>query len=110
MVVREEATAMTRAVLGLGVAALLSASISARAGGDEGLPELNAKVVKFARDHLGQKVDDGQCAMLAVEAYRVAGARMFPPVGGDEPEYVWGEYVPKASEVRPGDVLQFHKA
>src|SRR5436305_3569285 len=31
-------------------------------------PELNAKVVEFARAHLGKKVGDGSCLTLAVAA------------------------------------------
>ena len=34
------------------------------------LPPLNEKVVGFAREHVGKKVDNGQCTSLAIEALR----------------------------------------
>ncbi len=39
------------------------------------IPELNKKVLQFAKDHLGKKVGDGECAVLAVQALQSAGRR-----------------------------------
>lgn len=86
----------------IGLALTITASLPA----DNPAPPLNARILSFAHEHLGQKVGDGQCTSLAFAAYRRAGARRFPPFG-PEAEYVWGEYVEKADDVRPGDVLQF---
>ena len=72
------------------------------------LPPLNAKVLAFARENLGEKVLDGQCTSLARAALRAAGARRFPFEGGGD--FVWGEPVPSFREALPGDVLQFRDA
>ena len=73
------------------------------------LPPLNTKVVKFCREQLGKKVTNGQCASLAVEALREAGAKRFPleNSGGD---YVWGREIESFKEALPGDILQFRDA
>jgi hypothetical protein len=76
---------------------------------DPPLPETNAKVVEFARAHLGKKVGDGVCITLAIEAMREAGARRFPlddPVG----DYAWGRRVDAFKDALPGDILQFRDA
>ena len=87
---------------------------------------INDKVVKFCKDHLGQKVGDGECSSLADAALRQAGAKLrtefkdFPR----QEDYVWGKLVyaveiqngsqketnvPKMS-IQPGDVIQFGDA
>lgn len=66
------------------------------------LPE---KVVAFAESKLGQRVGDGQCTSLAVEALRHAGVR--PPRGRGAS---WGEEVEALRDVKPGDILQFENA
>ena len=72
------------------------------------LPPLNAKVVEFARSHLGEPVGDGICATLAIEAIKAAGAQRFPfERSGD---YVWGEPVADLRTILPGDILQFRDA
>jgi hypothetical protein len=78
-------------------------------------PELNKKVMTFAKEHLGEKVGDGECATLAVQALRQAGARGL--VFADDGAYVWGKLVrtvtPGANltgEALPGDILQFRDA
>ncbi len=73
------------------------------------LPPLNASVLEYARDHLGEKVTNGQCTSLAVEALRVAGAKRFP-MGGTEGDFVWGRPVESFKDALPGDVLQFRDA
>lgn len=74
------------------------------------------KVVQYCYEHLGKKVDRGECAELVVHAFRFAQARRYPPYGLDA-DYVWGELVatfkPKESalaKLRPGDILQFRNA
>jgi hypothetical protein len=62
---------------------------------------LNAKVVEFARSKVGEQVGDGQCAALAVEALRAAGARGQRGRGG------WGEALASVKDAEPGDILQF---
>jgi hypothetical protein len=73
------------------------------------LPELNVKVLAFARAKLGNSVGDGSCTSLAIAALKEAGARFYP---GSEPSgaFVWGDAVPSFKEALPGDILQFHNA
>jgi hypothetical protein len=73
------------------------------------LPELNQRIVDFARAQLGKQVGDGECTALVVAAYRSAGARRLPPYGRDA-DYVWGAELRTAAEVLPGDVIQFRDA
>lgn len=90
----------------LGVSAIAPAK-----GGKEEIPELNQRVLAFAREHLGEKVGDGSCVSLAIEALSSAGAREFPEAGADEPaDYVWGEPVETPNKLLPGDILQFRVA
>ena len=72
------------------------------------IPPLNQKVLEFARERIGKKVDDGQCLSLAVEALRYAGAKRYPfdPSG----DYVWGRPIASFKEALPGDILQFRNA
>jgi hypothetical protein len=73
------------------------------------LPELNEKVLAFARASLGKPVGDGSCTTLAIAALKQAGARAFPSAesGGD---FTWGTPIESFNEALPGDVLQFHNA
>ncbi len=66
-------------------------------------------ILAFARGQVGERVGDGECTTLVVEAFRAAGARRLPPFGPDA-DYVWGDLVEDRAEVRPGDVLQFRDA
>jgi hypothetical protein len=72
------------------------------------LPARNARVLKFSRERIGQKVDGGESAMLASRALEAAGAQKFPPFGADA-DYVWGQ-LKKPAEALPGDVIQFRDA
>lgn len=72
----------------------------------EPLPELNQKVVAFARDSLGKKVGDGSCSTLAVYALRHAEAQSFP-FDGSNGDFVWGTEVKSSSDALPGDIIQF---
>jgi hypothetical protein len=93
------------------VAAWLGWSSAALAGGAKPpkLPELNEKVAGFARARRGEKVGDGVCLALAVEALRESGAKICP---FNEPDanYVWGTLVESPKDALPGDVVQFRDA
>ena len=82
---------------------------------------LGNRVVAFCRAHLGQRVGNGECAGLAYQALKSAGAA--PRGGPDYPgkgDYVWGRQVvlvesspsgPKLtgafSQIQPGDIMQY---
>lgn len=100
------------------VADLSAHAISARA-------TINQKIVDFLSARVGKRIGGGECAHLATEALRVAGAK-FVDIGKDSPssgDYDWGTLVkvvqykggkvvdsnPSAA-VKPGDVLQYRNA
>jgi hypothetical protein len=66
---------------------------------------INEKVVEFARSKLGQRVGNGECTALAVEALRHSGARLPGPGRG-----AWGHELESLRDIRPGDILQFENA
>lgn len=86
-------------------------------------PSLNQQVVAYLVQKLGQRVGSGECADLAVQALRVAGAK-FANIAPDSPspgDYVWGTLVKveaaqggqvvdsaPGAAIQPGDILQFH--
>ena len=72
------------------------------------IPQLNQKVLEFARERIGEKVANGDCISLAVEALRYAKAKRYPfePSG----DFVWGRPVASFKEALPGDILQFRNA
>jgi CHAP domain len=80
----------------------------------QAVADLNSQVVSFAQSHLHQKVGGGECAHLANEALRVAGADF---VGHDpgKGDYTWGTLVTtitpgrdsSTAASRPGDIIQF---
>lgn len=67
------------------------------------LPEYNKKLVDFALNHIGKKVDDGECAMLVQTALDEIGAR-------ENEGYVWGQLVDPKEAYLPGDIIQFTSA
>ena len=86
----------------------------------------NKAVVTFCQRHLNKKVGSGECAHLASEALRVAGADFIPEKFGDRPkagDFVWGTLLkqwrwdgsasvdsnPKAS-CQAGDIVQYRDA
>ena len=101
--------ARTRPHPGVGLALAAVLLLSTGAPAPPPLPELNGKVVAYARANLGKVVGDGSCATLAIEALREAGARSDPFVEGDG-ELAWGQPVESFKEGLPGDILQFHDA
>jgi hypothetical protein len=79
------------------------------------IPELNRKVLEYARDNLGKKIGDGECATLAARALHKAEARRWSI--SRPGEYVWGKLVRTVTadtnltgDVLPGDILQFREA
>lgn len=75
------------------------------------LPELNTAVLRFCEEHNGEQIGNGGCSEIAVAALAAAGAkkRGFDPATDENGSPVWGERIEQASEVLPGDVIQFHK-
>src|SRR5271166_5673577 len=66
---------------------------------------LGDDIVAYARSKLGQKVGNGECTTLAVEALRRCDARRPDPVEG-----IWGDEVKHFRDLQPGDILQFENA
>ncbi len=76
------------------------------------VPEVNRKVLAYCAEHLGEKVDNGECAMLVVRAFEAADARTRrdvpkPDVDLKDDDYVWGKLLGPKDAVLPGDVIQF---
>lgn len=83
-------------------------------------PTLGDKVVEFCKARKGKPVGDGECAALATEALRAAGAAGRGPDDPDPGDYTWGKLVftyeagrkpvGKLADVKPGAVIQFRDA
>ena len=102
----------------LSLAFLLLTLTGTRAGD---LAALGDRVTAFCKEHLNKTVGSGECAALAFQALKAAGAKTRG--GPDHPEkgdYVWGRQVymieatangPKETgkfqEIRRGDIMQF---
>ena len=63
---------------------------------------LGDDIVAYVRSKLGQKVGNGECTALAVEALRHCDARRPDTVQG-----IWGDEVKLLRDLQPGDILQF---
>lgn len=96
------------AVLLPACAASLALSLVAAQDPGSLIPELNLKVVKFAVDHTGQQVGDGECWTLAAEALTSAGAQRPGADGVDV--MMFGRKLGPKETVLPGDIVQFTKA
>ena len=94
---------MVRLMVLLAFATPVLGSEPAKEGG------LGDKVRTFAQENLGKKVDDGECAMLAMKALQAAGAKTTADfkVTGEVGDYVWGTLVEKFADAKPGDIIQF---
>ena len=82
---------------------------------------LNDKVVAFCKQHLDQQVGNGECAALAFQALKTAGAKT--RAGPDFPaerDYVWRKLIytieaategikttGELGDIRPGDIIQY---
>jgi hypothetical protein len=85
------------------------------------LPPLNEKVLAYCRENVDKEVGNGECAGLAAQALKAAGARVHAgPDAPRERDYVWGREVWRiesrtgaptetgsVADIRPGDILQF---
>jgi hypothetical protein len=95
------------------------------------IPTLNQKVVSFLAARLNTRIGGGECAHLASEALRAAGAQFITSqstigTGADYPnpgDYVWGTFVAQVSATNghvsqtttktpivPGDIIQYDNA
>jgi hypothetical protein len=71
------------------------------------VPPINKSILDFAFDRFGKQVNDGECAMLVVDAFKAARAQ---PVRDEGKTYIWGKPL-KANETgQVGDVVQFEDA
>src|SRR3954447_19543798 len=77
------------------------------------------KIVAFCQEHKGQMVGDGECASLANQALRAAGAKGRGPDLPNEGDYTWGQQVffiqggeadqtseGKSTDIVAGDIIQ----
>ncbi|HUY34714.1 MAG TPA: CHAP domain-containing protein [Pirellulales bacterium] len=70
---------------------------------ESNIPPMNRSVVQFAKGLLGKPARDGDCAQLAEECLRAAGA-------GKRGIYLWGRELGPREPWLPGDILQMEKA
>jgi hypothetical protein len=76
---------------------------------------LNQQIVAFCQSHRGSRVGGGECAHLAMEALRVAGADFTAHDPNHNGDYVWGTLVTtitrgrdtSSARCQPGDIIQF---
>src|SRR4051812_10056198 len=77
------------------------------------------KIIAFCQEHKGQMVGDGECASLANQALRAAGAKGRGPDLPKEGDYTWGQQVffiqggeadqtseGKSTDIVAGDIIQ----
>jgi hypothetical protein len=109
--------------LGFVAVLLVWASAAPAAGPASNPATLFEKVVAFCKAHLGKKVENGQCAVLATAALKAVGAKTAFADSPSKGDYVWGKQVylleagrggPKATgklnKVKPGFIIQYHDA
>jgi hypothetical protein len=72
----------------------------------QNLPSLNAAILDFSLKNMGKQVSNGECAMLAMEAIKVADAKPMRPSGKT---YIWGRPLDKTETVLPGDIVQLEE-
>lgn len=65
---------------------------------------LNRAVLAFCEKNMDVQVNNGECAMLLVDAYKEAKAK---PMFHSGKTYVWGRELRPGEPVVPGDVVQF---
>jgi len=106
-------------VLGLALSIILGVK-SAHAG-TGGATAVRQRVLAYAKANLGRTVGNGECAALAFQALKAAGAKPRARHGfPTQRDYVWGKLVllieatpegPKSTgsirDVGPGDIAQF---
>jgi hypothetical protein len=67
-------------------------------------PPLNRAVLAYCEKHLGAQVNNGECAMLVIEAYGECKAK---PKADSGSTYIWGRQLKPGEPVLPGDVVQY---
>ena len=71
------------------------------------LPPVNKAILDFCFNQYGKQVDNGECAMLAVEAGKVAKAK---PIEHKDKTYIWGNALAADDTVLAGDIVQMEDA
>jgi hypothetical protein len=107
---------MRARVIRLILGCLVVALVSAAPAGQQGLGE---KIVAYCQQHKGEQVGDGECASLANQALREAGAKGRGPDRPNKGDYTWGTQVfcieaqesapkieGKSFDIKPGDIIQ----
>ena len=69
-------------------------------------PPLNRAVLAYCERHMGVQVNNGECAMLVIEAYGEVKAKSKVDSGDT---YIWGRQLKPGEPVLPGDIAQFEK-
>ena len=74
-------------------------------------PAFGQRVLDFARQHVSQRVGDGECFALADEALRNASAGSASDFGrvGAHTDYHWSSRRVSAADAQPGDIVQFRR-
>ena len=70
-------------------------------------PPLNRSVLAYCEQRLGVQVNNGECAMLVVDAYKECKAQPMVKSGAT---YLWGRQLKAGEPVLPGDVVQYEGA
>lgn len=71
------------------------------------VPPVNKAVLDFTFAKYGKQVNNGECAMLVVDAVKVAKGR---PVKNEGKTYVWGLALADGETAKPGDIIQLEGA
>ncbi len=87
---------------------LIACLLTASQGAGPMIPPLNLKVVKFAEEHKGKQVGNGECWTLAAEALTSAGAQR--PGADGVGVLIFGRKLTAKEAILPGDVAQFANA
>jgi hypothetical protein len=93
-----------RASLPLAFAMAIGSPVSAQTPvADDTLPAVNRAIVEFVNEHMGRKVDRGECWDLAAGALNSAGAQW-------DGAYGFGRLLDwRKDTILPGDILQFER-
>ncbi len=67
-------------------------------------PPLNRAVLAFCEKNMGVQVNNGECAMLVIDAYKECKAQ---PMVKSGVTYLWGRQLKPGEPVLPGDVVQY---
>jgi hypothetical protein len=71
------------------------------------VPPVNKAILDFTFANYGKQVNNGECAMLVMEALRAATGR---PVKVEGNKYVWGRALADGETARAGDIVQLEEA